>query len=129
MASRRILFVDNRPEFAHQPVVRLRLEGYDVDEATSADEAFEALREERYDLLVFDAELPAADGWDVLKRIRALSGVPPFKVLVFMAGKGETGKLQLVPVDAELRRPFRLEELVTKVRELLGDRPSSPKRR
>jgi two-component system response regulator MtrA len=128
VASRRILFVDNRPEFAHQPVVRLRLEGYDVDEATSADEAFEALREERYDLLVFDAELPAADGWDVLKRIRALSGVPPFKVLVFMAGKGETGKLQLVPVDAELRRPFRLEELVTKVRELLGDRPSSPKR-
>ena len=128
MAAKRILFVDNRPEFAHQPVVRLRMEGYDVDEATSADEAFEALREERYDLLVFDAELPGADGWDVLKRIRALPEVPAVKVLVFMAGKGETGKLQLVPVDAELRRPFRLEELVGKVRELLADRPRSPKR-
>ena len=128
MAAKRILFVDNRPEFAHQPVVRLRMEGYDVDEATSADEAFEALREERYDLLVFDAELPGADGWDVLKRIRALPDVPSVKVLVFMAGKGETGKLQLVPVDAELRRPFRLEEMVGKVRELLADRPRSPKR-
>ena len=46
---------------------------------------------------------------------------PELKVLVFMAGQGETGKLQLVAVDAELRRPFRLEELVRKVRDLLGD--------
>ncbi len=123
---KRILFVDNRPEFAHQPVVRLRMEGYEVDEATSAEEAFDALQRGRYDLLVVDAELPGADGWDVLKRIRERRDAPDLSVLVFMAGKGETGKLRLVPVDAELRRPFRLEELVTKVRELLGkDRPSA----
>jgi len=31
MSAKRILFVDNRPEFMHQPVLRLRLEGYEVD--------------------------------------------------------------------------------------------------
>ena len=122
---KRILFVDNRPEFAHQPVVRLRMEGYEVDEATSADEAFQALHGGRYDLLVFDADLPGADGWEALKRIRASRDVPDVAVLVFIAGEGETGKLKLVPVDAELRRPFRLEELVSKVRELLGEERSS----
>jgi DNA-binding response OmpR family regulator len=120
---KRVLFVDNRPDFAHQPVVRLRMEGYEVDEATSGDEAFDALRGGRYDLLVFDADLPGADGWDVLRRIREHGDVADIKVLVFMAGQGETGKLRLVPVDAELRRPFRLEDLVTKVPDLLGDEP------
>jgi DNA-binding response OmpR family regulator len=117
--AKRILFVDDRPEFAHQPVVRLRLEGYDVDEAASGETALDALRKERYDLLVFDADLPGADGWEVLKQLRESHDAPELKVLVFMAGHGETGKLRLVPVDAELRRPFRMEELVTKVRGLL----------
>jgi two-component system OmpR family response regulator len=120
MPAKRILFVDNRPEFAHQPVVRLRMEGYDVDEATDGPDALEALRTGGYDLLVFDAELPGADGWDVLKRLRQDPDIPQVKVLVFMAGHGETGRLQLVPVDAELRRPFRLEQLIEKVRELVG---------
>ena len=118
--AKRILFVDDRPEVAHQPVARLRLEGYEVDEATSGTEAMTALEDREYDLLVFDADLPGSDGWDVLKWLRSRHTSKEFKVLVFMAGKGETGKLQLVPVDAELRRPFRMEELVAKVRELLG---------
>lgn len=119
--AKRILFVDDRPELAHQPVARLRLEGYDVDEATSAEGATAALEEFDYDLMVFDADLPGSDGWDALRWLREKHPSSKLKVLVFMAGKGETGKLQLVPVDAELRRPFRMEELVGKVRQLLGD--------
>jgi len=37
-----------------------------------------------------------------------------------MAAKGETGKLGLYPVDAELRRPFAIGELLEKVRSVLG---------
>ena len=118
--AKRILLVDDRPEVAHQPVARLRLEGYEVDEATSGAEATAALEKREYDLLMFDADLPGADGWDVLQRLRAQHRPPGLKVLVFMAGHGETGKLRMVPVDAELRRPFRMEQLVEKVRELLG---------
>ena len=118
--ARRILFVDDRPEVAHQPVARLRLEGYEVDEATSGADAMAELEKQRYDLLVFDADLPGSDGWNVLRQLRQEHRAADLKVLVFMAGKGETGKLQLVPVDAELRRPFRMEQLVEKVRELLG---------
>ena len=37
-----------------------------------------------------------------------------------MAGKGETGKLALIPVDAELRRPFSMGELLSTVERVLG---------
>src|SRR5437899_8513936 len=119
MASKRILFVDDRPDFAHQPVVRLGMEGYQVDQASNEDEAVIALKGRRYDLLIFDAELPGTDGWKVLRRLRDDPATGNVKVLVFMAKKGETERLKLVPVDAELRRPFRLENLVEKVNGLL----------
>jgi len=120
MTARRILFVDDRPEVAHQPVARLRMEGYDVDEATSGGEAKAALEERPYDLLVFDADLPGSDGWEVLKWLRSGQPASDMKVLVFMAGKGETGRLMLVSVDAELRRPFSLRALVDAVAKVIG---------
>lgn len=120
MPRKRILFVDNRPEYLHQPVLRLRLEGYEVDTAATGEEGLAALRRGRYDLLVLDAELPTTDGWEVLRQLRADPELKDTKVVVFMAAKGETGKLMLVPVDAELRRPFTLAQLLEAVRRVIG---------
>lgn len=120
MAGKRILFIDNRPAHLAQPVLRLRLAGYQVDEASGGGTGLSALRARAYDLLILDAELPDEDGWGVLRTVREdpeLSGV---KVIVFMAPKGETGKLVLVPVDAELRRPFSLRQLLEAVRRVIG---------
>lgn len=120
MAKKRILFVDNRPEHMHQPVLRLRLEGYEVDEATDGDSALQALQRHGYHLLILDADLPGTDGWDVLRELRAAPETQHTKVIVLMAGKGETGKLVLVPVDAELRRPFNMAQLLATVRKVLS---------
>lgn len=120
--GRRILLIDNRPEHMRQPVIRLRLEGYDVDEASSGEDGLAMLREGRYDLLLLDAELPGPDGWETLRRIREDEELKSLKVIVFMAAAGETGKLALLPVDAELRRPFPIGELLEKVRNVLGQR-------
>jgi DNA-binding response OmpR family regulator len=121
VAAKRILFVDNRPEFSHQPVLRLRLEGYAVDEARDGAEALRALRETPYDLLILDADLPGTDGWKVLTDLKAEPALSGTRVIVLMAAKGETEKLVLVPVDAELRRPFSMAQLVDAVRRVLSD--------
>lgn len=123
MAKKRILLIDHRPEHMRQPVIRLQLEGYEVDEANDGATGLEKLATGRYDLVLLDAELPGADdGWETLRRIRSQENLKDLKVIVFMAGKGETGKLALLPVDAELRRPFPIGELLTKVRKVLGER-------
>ncbi len=120
-AKKRILFVDNRPEFMHQPVLRLRLEGYEVDEAESGEGAIARLREQDYDLLILDAELPDSDGWEVLRRVRADPELKDQRIIVLMATQGETGKLVLVPVDAELRRPFSMAQMLDAVHRVLGE--------
>jgi DNA-binding response OmpR family regulator len=120
MARKRILFIDDRPEHARQPVLRLQLAGYLVDEAPSGAAGLTALSTRGYDLLILDSELPNEDGWDVLKTVRRDPNLEGLKVIVFMAPKGETAQLVLVPVDAELRRPFSLKELVEAVQRVIG---------
>jgi DNA-binding response OmpR family regulator len=122
MAKKRILLIDHRPEHMRQPVLRLQLEGYVVDEAHDGGTGLEKLKEGKYDLLLLDAELPdAEDGWETLRQVRSQDELKDIKVIVFMAAKGETGKLALLPVDAELRRPFPIGELLSKVRRVLGE--------
>jgi DNA-binding response OmpR family regulator len=120
VGKKRILFVDNRPEFMHQPVLRLRLEGYEVDESTSGEDGLSRLREDDYDLLMLDADLPASDGWSTIRAVREDPSLDKVKVIVFMAPQGETGKLVLVPVDAELRRPFNMAQMIEAVEKVLG---------
>jgi DNA-binding response OmpR family regulator len=120
MTKKRILFIDDRPEHLRQPVVRLQLAGYEVDEAGTGAAGLERLRAEPYDLLILDAELPQEDGWGVLKEVRDDPDLAELKVIVFMAGKGETGRLVLIPVDAELRRPFNMGALLDAVEKVVG---------
>jgi CheY-like chemotaxis protein len=121
MAKKRVLIIDNRPDHIRQPVLRLQVAGYQVDEAASGSAGLKALRSKRYDLLILDSELTNDDGWDVLKKVRKDPGLSLLKVIVFMAPKGETAQLVLVPVDAELRRPFSLKDLLEAVKRVLGD--------
>jgi len=120
MTKKRVLFVDNRPGYLAQPVLRLRVAGYDVDDAASGAEGLRRIRETPYDLVIVDSELPDEDGWDVLKEVRADPGMERLKAIVLMAGKGETGRLVLVPVDAELRRPFSIGALLDTVQRVIG---------
>jgi two-component system alkaline phosphatase synthesis response regulator PhoP len=121
MGKKRILFIDNRPGHLRQPVLRLRLAGYEVEEAASGAEGLERLRTGSYRLVILDSELPNEDGWDVLRQVRRDQDLAEVKVIVFMAAQGETQQLVLIPVDAELRRPFALGALLDAVRKVIGD--------
>jgi DNA-binding response OmpR family regulator len=120
MTKKRILFIDDRPEHLRQPVLRLQVAGYGVEEAESGEAGLDLLHREVFDLLILDSELPKEDGWDVLKEVRADPGLAGLKVIVLMAGKGETGQLMLVSVDAELRRPFTMGALLEAVEKVIG---------
>ena len=120
MSAKRILFINDRPKHLSQPVLRLQVAGYGVEDAESGEIGLQRLRDERFDLLILDSELPREDGWDVLKEVHADPSLAGLRVIVFMAAQGETGKLMLVPVDAELRRPFSMGALLEAVEKVIG---------
>ena len=67
----RILIVDDDPLVPRTLRILLRKHGHEVDTASSAKEAFEALRvSEPYHLVISDINMPDADGFDVLAHVR-----------------------------------------------------------
>jgi DNA-binding response OmpR family regulator len=121
VARKRILFVDHRPEHLAQPALRLQVAGYEVETSQSGRAAMGMLRKDPFNLLILDSELPFENGWSLLKEVRQDATLSEVRVIVLMAAQGETQQLVLVPVDAELRRPFSLGELLDAVRDVIGE--------
>jgi CheY-like chemotaxis protein len=68
----RVLIVDDEAD--SRELLRIVLEecGSEVKTAGSADEALDALKTERYDVLVSDIGMPERDGYFLIKQVRAL---------------------------------------------------------
>ncbi len=114
-AKGRILVVDDDASLAEMLTIVLRQEGFDSRVCARGDEAMEAFREYRPDLVLLDIMLPGIDGIDVCKEIRAESGVP----IVMLTAKTDTVDVVLgleSGADDYIVKPFKPKELVARIR-------------
>jgi CheY-like chemotaxis protein len=113
--SKRILIIEDDIATRDALTECLRDHGYQVTCASDGFEALDLLQTmPRPDLILLDLMLPQMDGWDfraTQKRDPALSGIP----VVALSAVG-----WLVDVDASLRKPVRVEELLETVDRLCG---------
>src|SRR5688572_9199824 len=72
----RVLVVDDEPTLREVVCLNLRREGYLVETAADGLEALEMARARTHDLIVLDIMLPALDGFQVVRTLRAESPVP-----------------------------------------------------
>ena len=118
---RRILVVDDQQEILDVTTTVLGSEGYDVETASSGDQALDRLSDERFDMVLLDINMPGTDGWEVLRVIRAdelLAGLP----VVMFSVKGElydkVHGMQEGAVDY-ITKPFIVDDLLARVRRVL----------
>jgi len=84
--SLRVLHVDDEPSFLRIAKQCLEMQGrFQMDNALSAGEATEKLKEEKYDAIISDYQMPEKDGLDFLKELRSKGDNIPF---VIFTGKG-----------------------------------------
>jgi DNA-binding response OmpR family regulator len=97
---------------------RLVAEGFRVVQAFDGPDAVAAHAEHRPDLVLLDVMLPGFDGLEVCRRIQAERPVP---VLMVTARVEETDLLVGLGVGADdyVTKPFRMREVVARVRALL----------
>src|SRR4051794_31339445 len=118
MTSRRVLVVEDEPVINDAVADRLRAEGFHVEQAYDGPGAVEKCAATDPELVVLDVMLPGFDGHEVCRRIQARKPLP---VLMLTARDDEADVLVGLAVGADdyLPKPFRMREVVARVRALL----------
>jgi two-component system response regulator GlrR len=83
MAKKKVLIIDDEPDFIRVIKERIESWGFDVSSCEGGIEALEALKKMQPDAIVLDYIMPEMDGVEVLKRIRAQD--PKIPVIMFTA--------------------------------------------
>ena len=115
----RILVVEDESKVAADLARALEGAGHVIEHTGDGEQAWFKGDTEDYDLVILDLGLPKLDGLQVLKRWRA--GHRTMPVLVLTARDSWSEKVEAIDLGADdyLTKPFRLEELLARVRALL----------
>ncbi|WP_327584286.1 response regulator transcription factor [Nonomuraea sp. NBC_00507] len=114
----RVLVVEDDPGMSRMLIRGLRREGYAVDAAGNGEDALWSVTENDYDAVVLDAMIPAPDGFEVCRRMRAAGRWAP--VLMLTARNAVTDRVRGLDSGADdyLTKPFALSELYARLRAL-----------
>ena len=121
-----ILVVDDEPVFIEALTISLEREGFGVIAAADGPAALKAISEKDPDLILLDVMLPGMSGIDVCREIRKSSSVP----VIMVTAKGEEIDAVVgleVGADDYITKPYRLRELIARIRAILRRSENSPK--
>jgi DNA-binding response OmpR family regulator len=125
----RILLVDDEPSIVKMVGKRLEVEGFEVLIAMDGQDGLAKARSASPDLIVLDLMLPKMNGYEICTMLKQDARYQRIPVVLFTAKAQEKDeKLGMeCGADAYVRKPFRAQELLEKIRALLPDAPSEMK--
>ena len=112
----RLLVVDDDVKILRFLRSSLRLAGYDVITAEGGEEALQLMESAKPQCIVLDVLMPVVDGFEVLRRLRAVSKLP---VIAISAHSSSAEKALALGANVFLGKPFRPDELIKRIDALL----------
>lgn len=122
MSAGRILVVDDDSQIRRVMRATLTARGYEVNDAPSGEAALDRLREQAYDLVLLDMNMPGVDGLETCRAIRAGSEVP---IIMLTVRNTERDKVDALDAGADdyITKPFGTPELLARIRAALRRAP------
>jgi two-component system KDP operon response regulator KdpE len=117
-AHQRILLVDDDPGIMVAVQHALTTYGYKMTTATDGIEALDVFDRESPDLVLLDLVMPQCSGLEVCQHIREFSSTPII-VLSIKGSEADIVSVLELGADDYLVKPFRLAELVARMRAVL----------
>ena len=118
-SSTRILYVEDDQLLSRFVEETLRRSGYDVDTADDGAEAWAALQDRPYHLLITDNQMPRITGLELIHRVRLARLTIPIILASGTVGALPVDDLPWLQCAAVLAKPFTPEQLVLIVHEVL----------
>ena len=114
----RLLVVEDDPGVRGAVERALRGAGHEVESATDGQKGLDLAMTRPHDAVVLDLGLPALDGLEVCRRLRASGNTVPVLVLTARAAIAERVEGLDAGADDYLVKPFALDELLARIRAL-----------
>lgn len=121
LRMRKILVVDDETSVRQTERIILESEGYEVSEASDADEAWLSVQKDAPDLILLDIRMPGMPAIELVKKIKSSPSLRKIRIVYVTAIVGTkefTKKVEGV-IDA-LEKPFKNEDLIKTVKEALS---------
>lgn len=116
-----ILIVDDEPQIHTVLTKLLQSEGYVVESAYNAEEAFQQIEKRKPELVILDVMMPRVSGIDVCNQIKENPETRDILVLMLSARDQQNDRLAGFAQGADdyVSKPFHLRSLVRKVQHML----------
>jgi DNA-binding response OmpR family regulator len=114
-----VLLAEDDPSISEPLARALRREGYEVGVSADGPSTIEAASAGGVDLILLDLGLPKLDGLEVCRQIRSAGHTIPVLILTARADEVDTVIGLDAGADDYVTKPFRLAELLARVRALL----------
>jgi two-component system KDP operon response regulator KdpE len=110
-----ILVVDDEQQITRVLRTSLSAQGYDIRVANTGEMALEIMKDWIPSLIITDLSMPAIDGVQLCRRVRAVSQIP---ILVLSVRDKEQQKVEALDAGADdyVTKPFGMNELLARVR-------------
>jgi CheY-like chemotaxis protein len=108
--------------------IKLIRAGYEVRIARDGQEAWEAIQQERPDVLVTDVQMPRVDGLELSRRVRGNPDTADLPILMLTAKSFELRADELRAnwgIVAILAKPFSPRELVRLIDQIVNHAPAT----
>jgi len=120
LRSKTILIVDDEPLFCEVLSNFLEKFGYHPVMATNGREAFEKVRDQKFDLVLSDIRMPGGDGLEFLEKAREWDFTLP--IIVFVSDCSELTPEKALSKGAVgyFAKPFDMKELIESISRILS---------
>ena len=122
MADKKILAVDDSISIRKSISFVLTQEGYEVVEAVDGVDGLAKAKEDKFNLVITDINMPNMDGIEMIKQIRQTEGYK-FTPIIALTTENQDSKMQegkATGATGWIVKPFTSEKLLAIVKKIIG---------
>ncbi len=118
----KILLLEDDEVLSESLIELLESENFDITHVKNGQEAIDITYENRFDIFLFDVNVPLIDGFELLKSLRESGDKTPTIFLTALDDIASLAKGFEVGADDYIKKPFDFDELLIRIKALLKKR-------
>ncbi len=127
--TKKILVVDDEPDFVRIILSKLKAQGYEAISAVNGKEAVKAAQEQKPDLIVMDIVMPDMEGTDAVRLLHADPGTANIPIIFIsgaMVNLQENEETRQATINGKhftaFAKPFKAERLISEIENIFRAR-------